>query len=255
MIDEANMYDWKAPGGAIEKYKECYLKLTESTIQIPNLKIYPQSPDKDHLVQYLGQQFGMYPPKKILFVYDKFYPFILSTLAIGTREKETSFNLKNLKELTRVQIKDKKLYLNDEKETLFDTNLLKEKNASFFSTWVINKKGELFAGAFCHPYFLKSKPGSPYYGYGKPIACGGDFLVKNGTIDYIDDRSGHYLPRKHQFLLVLHYLYTLGLIDEKCTIKEETSGELINLKEIIDIDIVKIVSNYSSLTNCTNSLQ
>ena len=231
----------------MQKYGELYKNLIGDTFQIPQVKIYPESLDEDHLVQSLIGKFGMYPPIKTMFKYEKFHPFVLTTLLKANREPETEHNLPNLKELTRVKIHNKKLYMNDAESTLFDTDKLKAQNKSFYATWVLNKKGELFAGAFCHAYFLKSKPGSPNYGYTKPVAGAGDIIVKDGEITYIDNRSGHYMPDTNQFLVSLNYLDSLGLINKTCNIREEKTGEKISLETVRDLDIFETLSKYRTL--------
>ena len=250
VINTANAFDWRSENGPLDQYIKLYSDLIGETIQPTYKSKLPkiQDHDQDHLVRTLVEKFGTYPEKKQVFVYDKYHPFLLTTLNVGKREGENQHNLPNLKELRRVTIKEKKLFLKSISGLeIFDTDTLKKQDNSFYITWVVNKRGELFAGAFCHAYFLKSKPGYPEYGYAKPVACGGDIIVKNGTIAYIDNRSGHYKPSRDQFLLVLRYLYSLGLLEKNTDIRDEYSQERISLQEIKTLDTSELLSRYSYL--------
>lgn len=253
MIEEAESFDWHAPGGAIEKYMTLYKDLMGEFTHVPSLYEYPSQLDEDHLTQYLIEKLGCYPSQKLTFSYRKTHPFILCTLVQGIREKESIFNTPTLKENTRVIINNGVIYRNDG-ITLFDTHQMK-KEPNFYVTWALNKNGELFCGAFCHAFFLKSKPGSPNYGYGKPIACSGDLIVSNGKIYYIDNRSGHYYPNLDQFLIALHYFYSLGLLAEGCEIREEATGRKILFEEFIDLDIENLLKKYSPLNQLIGSIE
>jgi starch synthase len=251
MIDMAGSFDWDAPKGSLEQYLELYASLIGDAYQKPRVHgLNKELKSKENnLVYKLFQKFDGYPSEKIVFKYEKFYPFVMTTLKQGKREYETKDNKPNLKDLTRVTIKNGHLYFNNGLE-LFNTDTLRSKD--FYCTWVLNKKGNLFSGAFCHAYFLKSKPGRPYYGYGKPIACAGDIIVKEGKIVYIDNRSGHYEPNKDQFLLVLHYLNSLNIFDNNCVIKEEKMRETISLEDVRKVNILDVISKYPSLEGLIN---
>ena len=160
----------------------------------------------------------------MIFQDKKHLRFTLITTSYPIREPESKHNRPDLKHETLLNIKKNKIYLN---ENLFDTDEMKKNNVDFYITWILDKKGNIYAGAQCHAYYIKSKPGKPFYGYAKPLACGGDFIVSKGKITYIDNRSGHYKPTTNQFKDVLKYFYSLGILSENCEIKLEQTGETI----------------------------
>ncbi|MGI4851486.1 MAG: glycogen/starch synthase [Janthinobacterium lividum] len=250
MINTAHFFDWRAPNGALEKYQQLYEKLTQGKIQKFAIGKYLQNSPGPHLVQSLVQEIGEYPQQKNMFQYTHPYPFVLCTLVQGKREPESALNRTNLKEETRVYIKDQHIYKDPQQTILVDTESLK-KDPNFYVTWFLNKKGDLFMGASCHANFLKSKPGNPHYGYGKLMACGGDAIVEDGKFKYIDNRSGHYQPNLDQFMLALHYFFDMGLIRNDCEIKqelgEELLGRVIPLKEIILFDVFATLNKYRKL--------
>ncbi|MCP4923302.1 MAG: glycogen synthase [bacterium] len=249
MIQRGKSFDWNSPDGSIKQYARVYKKLIDGQVSIFDFSnmndLFPL--DKNHLVRYIVNQLGGYPQKKLAFSHRDHFPFILGTLKTGKRERESEFNLFDLKERTRTIIKDGFIYQNND-DTIFDTGQMK-KNPSFYVTWVLNKKGELFCGAQCHAFFLKSKRGNPHYGFSKPVACAGDIIIRNGKIIYIDNRSGHYMPSLDQMLIATHYLHTLGILDKNCEIRNESTGTNISYADIINIAPEKIVSQYPSLEN------
>ncbi len=87
-------------------------------------------------------------------------------------------------------IEDGKLF--DSKGKLFDTNKSSTAFSSGKAIFVVSEDGRIFAsnyhriGELHHSSFLA----------GKPIACAGEILVKEGIIKIITRKSGHYTPEE-----------------------------------------------------------
>ncbi len=76
--------------------------------------------------------------------------------------------------------------------------------------------GELFAGSWVinvlhHSSFQKG-------GY---VIYGGTMTVRDGVLKYVDDYSGHYTPRIHQFFNMLREFKSRGLIQPDTIIKKK----------------------------------
>lgn len=224
MILTSKRFDWCALKGALDQYISLYNDIIDTTIGATNRE--DEQLSRNYFFNELvAKKMQLYPKNQML-MHENNIRFNLITTAYPIREPESQHNRPNLKEETLLTIMNNKLYLND---VLFDSEEMQRKNPNFYITWIMDKKGQIYAGAQCHAFYLKSKPGKPFYGFAKPIACGGDFKVKEGKITYIDNRSGHYKPTISQFKQVATYLYVLGVLDKDCEIRLEQTGKKINL--------------------------
>jgi len=200
------------------------------------------------IIQAIINKYNEYPP--IEHPQFKFGEFVLRALDPQySNESDTPDNTANKKIDSKLSIKDGLLY--DKNDILFSTPLL-ETDANKY-IWVLDRHGELFScprrGEISnseignhHSFFSKKD------GFGKPIACGGYFKVKEGKIIEIDSHSGHYKPTKDQLILAVKFLYKEGVFTENVNI-QYSNGELkkITLQEVLAIDSESILSNYPTL--------
>lgn len=241
-IREGPGYDWLAERGAIDTYVGLYGPDVSEKRQV-YMRHYPG------LLSSLLAAGSFYPSTKEVFrAQGKVGEFIMCTLVNPHREPESAANHPQLKEQSRVTVRDGLLYRGKD---LLNTDALPQGH----QIWVMNKNGELFIGAPCHAFLLKSQPGKPGYGYAKPVACAGDIRVVNGKIVRIDNRSGHYQPHADQLKLAIRYLSTLDVLAHDVHIYDETPNEtrtavrleLAEITALTDGGIQTILTRYRSL--------
>lgn len=151
----------------------------------------------------------------------KYNDFILARQTEEHLEIDDVQNVPEMKELCRTFIKDGLIY--DAKGRLGDNanTIIAEDIDPVDFNYVISKKGELYimsANDGCHSYMLKSKPGNPHYGIGKPVASAGKISLRQGKIISFDIDSGHYWPIEDQLIIATHYMAQKAVFAEDAEI-------------------------------------
>ncbi|MBX9621297.1 MAG: hypothetical protein K2X28_04620 [Alphaproteobacteria bacterium] len=82
--------------------------------------------------------------------------------------------------------------------------------------YVADEHGNLFIGdskmgCHHHSHILNSRSGDLEFGYGKDVSSAGHICLCNGKITSISNFSGHYTPRREQFLIFAKHLLNLDL--------------------------------------------
>lgn len=123
--------------------------------------------------------------------------------------------------------------------------------------YVVSKKGDLYinindSNPYNHTCFLKGKPGSELFGFGKPVACGGYISIQDGKITAIDNHSGHYKTSFDQLKVILHYFKQKGILADHIKIEERISDFGKNEYAIDEMDlsdkiIGDILDNYAEI--------
>lgn len=209
--------------------------------------------------EYFVEKYGSYPPQThIRFKYDK---FVLSTLCSDytNSEADKPDNTPDKKQKCRLEIKDGLLY--SASGSLFSTDASKKAfNDSGEWIFVIDKKGRIYSDTMYgdvakisignnHSFFLKSKEGKPFYGFGKPIALGGHLTAKDGKIIKIDNASGHYKPNFDQLKLGLAYLFEENLLSDEVDISCSDGNQIqhMGIDDVKLIDASSILDQYETL--------
>ena len=212
------------------------------------------------IIQAVINIYGVYPPIE--------HPqFRYGELVIRTLDPEVSNesymidNVLDKKKTCKLDIKDGLIYHAD---GVFTTDFILKDNPILKNTyiWVLDHHGQLFAApeyaqSICgkilnhHSFFSKKD------GFGKPIACGGQFEVRDGKIIRIDANSGHYKPSKDQLILAIQFFNKSGVISDKVTIeypdgspwinKCDAVMEFLNLQDVLSINPEYILSKYPLL--------
>lgn len=180
--------------------------------------------------------------------------FILTTQTSGDESDRN--NDINIKSNSKTTIFNHKIYSESTKE-LLDISLAPNLTTSGMH-YVVDKKGNLFVNhkgySLCHSYFLKGKEGHTkldgeisLFGYGKPVACGGHMIIKDGIITKITNNSGHYMPNSDQLKIVCKHFYDLGILSKDVRIEVQGSTDTISPQEIMSLDSFDILNKYQTL--------
>ena len=227
-------YDWHADDGPMQQYETVYTHL--------NAQIFPMEEPEDFIGQ-LERRGLDYPERQLFYRHN---PFILSSVIKAEDLLREDKNYPDLEQTQITKFKEGRVVLN----TLpVDTLELEQQSRPYYRTWILDEKGNFYTGAFCHAYYLKGASGKPFYGIGRPIACGGDVIMTQGKITYLDNRTGHYKCGLDQFLLAIHYLDSKGVLDEKVMIRNELTGQVIPQSVLRDIEPLRIMQNYVPLSH------
>ena len=148
----------------------------------------------------------------------------------------------NLKKMSKVKIKDGKLY-NDHTGDIINGSEDQE------LLYVVDKKGQLYINVnkydapVHHSFILNgynkkhTLEGISMFGYGKPAACGGHLKIKDGIITKINNDSGHYAPNQDMLTQVCHELLNEKVLDPNFLLTDYTNKPIslsnLNVEEVI----------------------
>ena len=262
----------------IDQYKECFYQAKElkktwkddliidqimmsvflkasnehiSKLIISELVKETQQSEHKELVKWLtifGAKFSFYNSDKIL----------LTSQPQGNESKNYNIELNeeefpdefiNFKKITKVEIRDGKLY------NVHTGDIINGGEDHHF-LYVIDKKGQLYIDIneynIRHSYILNgynqkhSLDGISMFGYGKPIRCGGHLQIKDGVITEINNDSGHYHPDENMLMQTYVSLLDLGILDMDSIC--DYAGNVIDIKDVrFDIEQVIALGNYDFL--------
>jgi uncharacterized Zn-binding protein involved in type VI secretion len=105
----------------------------------------------------------------------------------------------------KVTVKNGKLY--DANGNLFDTSDAMTWDGRNKAIYVMDGDGNLYI----HKTQILYEIHHSSLGQGKPVAGAGEINVRNGVLQYIDNRSGHYQPSNRLFDQTIHELKDQGL--------------------------------------------
>ncbi|MBS0186373.1 MAG: hypothetical protein JSS34_08690 [Proteobacteria bacterium] len=218
----------------------------------------------DAHLQRLVEKFGSYPPHKDVKYREG--PFILTPLhpSYGC-EKHRADNTPAKHETCKITFKEGRLY---QGENLFTTmGSQKGFNGNQIYIWALRNQTQFYIASMHgeisgsatgnqHSFFLKGKPGEPYYGFGAPLACGGHIGVsERGKIKDLDNGSGHYKFTRDQFFAAAYYFIQLDLCEPDAIFRvmvPQRNGmgeEIFRVEDIKKISIQEILGRYVDLEN------
>lgn len=135
-------------------------------------------------------------------------PFLMCSQSYGDERSSYPFPEDEMKERTKLEVRDGKLYREVRPLSADDGSTL---------IWVLGLDGELFASIlghhFNHSFFVQRD------GIGQPIACGGHMNLRDGKITTLNNASGHYMPNVLHLALATRYLHAQGVFADNARIE------------------------------------